>query len=153
MRESTMERLLGFSPTELEGQGPFRAFREIGDGPEEILRAETLRGLCEQLTGALLDGEVPDFDDAVVAEMPVLEGEPIEVRALLYELSDDMGMERTTSSEGLAYLGPVLEERADLRLVVAWEAVAPRQDFAVGIFRVEAEASAPEGQGAATSSP
>lgn len=38
----------------------------------------------------------------------------------------------------LVYMAEVLEERADLRLVVAWEAEAPLQDVAFGIFAPKA---------------
>ena len=111
-------------------------YRDVGDGPDLIVEAETMAEACTRLVPALFDGADVDWDEEVVAEMPVIEGEPLEVRAVLYELSAEQGIEPTTNADDLVYLGPVLEVDERLRLVVAWEAVSPRQDFAVGIFRV-----------------
>ncbi|MFT3775914.1 MAG: hypothetical protein QM820_62010 [Minicystis sp.] len=104
-------------------------------GTMELARAESFAGVCDLLVEALFPDGPPDYDPMVIEEMPVLEGEPLAVRAVLYELSEDMGMERISDPAGLYYLAPVLEERPSLRLVVAWEAAPPRQDAAVGIFR------------------
>jgi hypothetical protein len=136
MKPTSQERLLGFSAIDYAEPGPFRVHAySDDDGPTELARAESLAEACDLLVEALFPDGPPDYDAEVVEEMPPLEGEPFAVRALLYELSEAMTMERISDPARLHYLAPVLEERPSLRLVVAWEAAAPRQDAAVGIFR------------------
>ncbi len=135
MKPSSQEHLLGFAASSYAEPGPFWLYTYSDDGPTELGRAESLGEACDRLVETLFPDGAPEYDPDIVAEMPVLEGEPLVVRALLYELSDEMMMERTSDPEQLCYLAPVLAERPSLRLVVAWEAVPHRQDAAVAIFR------------------
>lgn len=139
MLERTMLTLLGFAPKELDGQGPYKIFADLGDGPVALASAETMGEACERLPNALFGEEFPDYDPSVIDEFPALDGESLEARALVYELSETMLMARTRDPDALASLAPVLQDNPDLRLVVAWEAVSHRQDSAIGIFRVAAE--------------
>lgn len=131
MKRETVERLLGFSLDAVEVRGPFVVIRAGETEPEEVVRADTLLEACQRMVMPLFDGELPDYDQEIIDEMPKLD-EPLAVRATLYELSEDMGMERTRDARTLVYLAPVVER--GMRLVVAWEAAPPRQDFALGIF-------------------
>lgn len=135
MKPASQEKLLGFAAIDYAEPGPFWLHTFSDGEPTELARAESLAEACDVLVEALFPDGPPDYDPEVVEELPPLEGEPLAVRALLYELSEAMGMERMSDPAGLYYLAPVLEERPSLRLVVAWEAAPPRQDAAVGIFR------------------
>jgi hypothetical protein len=136
MKPASQEKLLGFAASDYAEPGPFWLYTySDDDGPTELGRAESLAEACDLLVETLFPDGPPDYDPEVIEEMPLLKGEPLAVRALLYEMSEAMGMERFSDSARLYYLAPVLEERPSLRLVVAWEAAAPRQDAAVAIFR------------------
>lgn len=145
MDETTLERLLGVAPKTLDGLGPFRVFVETGDGVTHLADADTIDQACERMGATLFGDEFPDYDEEVLADMPEVEGEPLAVRALLYELSERMHIERTVDPTLLVGLASVLAEQPQLRLVVAWVASAPREEFGVAIFRVAAGSSAYEG--------
>ena len=134
MKATTLKKLLGFSPDDVKASGPFVIFRDAGDGPEQVAKTKTFEAACKKLSAAFFRGELPNYDQEVIDDMPVIEGEKLDVRALVYELSPRVNVDRKKSSKKLAYLASVLEDRPQLRLVVAWEAASPRQDFALGIF-------------------
>jgi hypothetical protein len=81
---------------------------------------------------AFADGQPSAEDIASCAAAAAIEDQAW--KGLAFALSDDCLMERTFAEERLVYLSWVLEEEPGLRLLVAWEAAAPLQNAAFGIF-------------------
>lgn len=121
MNPKKIEEVLEIPLDKLAGIPKFYAYCELGDGVEFLGEAPTVGE-------ALLLVHTRAFEPA----------EPIEPDVAFEELAGELthggAMERTTNAKDLVYLAEVVDERPELRLIVAWEAAPPLQDAAVGIF-------------------
>jgi hypothetical protein len=131
MKTETLQTLTGLPLERIEIVARFEVWADFGDGPALLGRADCVAAAADVIAAELAGA---DYDPDVVADMPALAGEPFVVRALVYELSDAMLMQRTSDPAKLVYLPSVLADDPALQLIVAWEAVAHRQDTAIGIF-------------------
>jgi hypothetical protein len=135
---ANLVKLTGLDPAAIDTSFDLVIFADRGDGPEEIGTATTLEEAVATMADVLFDGGVPEYEPDYGPDGSFA-GESAIEQALAYELSEVQNVGRivpatSSSPEGLAYLGSVLEDDPTLRLVVAWEAQAPAQDFAIGIF-------------------
>ena len=132
MNPKDIEALIGISYAELSRCAGFTVVAFLGDATEVVgTRAtieDALRLLREHVTpDDADDGFRDDQAHATTVRDP-------ELQAMATALSETNRMERTSDPTELAYLSDVVEERPELRLVVAWEAVPPNQDAAFGLF-------------------
>ncbi len=135
---ANLVKLTGLDPAAIETSFDLVIFADRGDGPEEIGTATTLEEAVATMAEVLFEGGVPEYEPDYGPDGSFA-GESAIEQALAYELGETQNIGRivpatSSSPEGLAYLGSVLEDDPTLRLVVAWEAQAPAQDFAIGIF-------------------
>lgn len=135
---ANLVKLTGLAPAALEASFDLVIFAERGYGPEELGTATTIEEAIATMAEVLFAEGVPEYGPDYGPDGSFA-GESAIEQALAYELGESQNIGRvvprsSSSDEGLAYLGPVLEDDPTLRLVVAWEAQAPAQDFAVGIF-------------------
>ena len=138
MNPANLAKLTGLEAGALDASFDLVIFADRGDGPEEIGTATTIEEAIATMAEALFPEGVPDYEPDYGPDGSYA-GESAIEQALAYELGESQNIGRfvpqsTVSAEQLAYLGPVLEDDPTLRLIVAWEAEAPAQDFAVGIF-------------------
>ncbi len=138
MNPANLVKLTGLEPAVLEVSLDLVIFADRGEGPEEIGSATTIEAAIATIAGALFEGGAPEYEPDYGPDGSFA-GESALEQALAYELSESQNIGRIVSDSnsspaGLAYLGSVLEDDPTLRLVVAWEAQAPAQDFAIGIF-------------------
>lgn len=130
MNPKDIEALLGISYAELSRCAGFEVVAFLGDATEVLgTRAtieDALRLLREHVTPDDADDGFRDGNSDTVSDP--------ELQAMATALSEANLMERTSDPTELAYLSDVVEERPELRLVVAWEAVPPNQDAAFGLF-------------------
>lgn len=135
---TNLVKLTGLDPTAIATSFDLVIFADRGNGPEEIGTATTIEEAVATMADVLFDGGVPEYEPDYGPDGSFAGESSIE-QALAYELGESQNIGRIVPdsngpSEGLAYLGSVLEDDPTLRLVVAWEAQAPAQDFAIGIF-------------------
>lgn len=121
MDPKKIEEVLEIPLDKLAGIPMFYAYCELGEGVEFL-------GATPTIGEALLLVHTRAFEPE----------EPIEPDVAFEELASELthggAMDRYTNAEDLVYLAEVIDERPELRLIVAWEAGPPVQDVAVGIF-------------------
>jgi hypothetical protein len=130
MNTKDIEALTGISHAELSRCAGFTVVAFLGDATEVLGTRATIEDALRLLRVHVLpDDAADDFLDGDATTM----SDP-ELQAIATALSEANLMERTSDPTELAYLSDVIEERPELRLVVAWEAVPPNQDAAFGLF-------------------
>ncbi len=132
MRSSDVEALVGAPYPELARRKGFEVVCFLGDEVESLGSRRTIEDALMLLRARVIpengdDAWLDGLEEDAAVQDP-------ELRPMAIALSEACSMERITRPEKLVYLAPVLEERPDLRLVVAWEAAPPLQDAAFGLF-------------------
>lgn len=133
MKDATLTLLTDLPSSELHARRTIQAWFDLGDGATSAGTAGSVADAARLLCDAMMGDTPPDYDPDTLAELPDLD-EPIIVRAFVYELSEAVTVYRTHEAAELAYLRAVADEHPGWRLVVAWEAHAPRQDVAAALF-------------------
>ena len=125
-----VEGILGIALSKLEGIPEFFVYCELGEGVEFLGRVRGIEEALGLIRQRAFGWETPG------GKMNIAQGnvEDPGFEELGEVLGEGSGLERTMVAGELVYMAEVLEERADLRLVVAWEAAPPLQDVAFGIF-------------------
>jgi GrpB-like predicted nucleotidyltransferase (UPF0157 family) len=135
-----IEKITGLPAGSCDGVSAFHVYHF--DTQEEggvIYEGVKLLGIATSLAGALdviRTKACPDgWPEIDPEELGAFEDPDLGRLAwVLGVLPGGFPMERTTAEDGLGYLAEVIEDYPELRLLVAWEAAAPYQDDAFGIF-------------------
>jgi hypothetical protein len=115
MTPASIDRLLGLPRDVWTALSSLVVYVERGEGPEVLGAASTMSEVFRVIAEQTLPGGIeqePDFA----------------------QMDSEGFMERISEPGKLVYLASVLEQNPGQRLVVAWEAVPPAQDSALGIF-------------------
>jgi hypothetical protein len=134
MKMERLEAFTGLPRETLQGLSALVMYGYSGDGLGLVGTADSIGQAIDVLCEKLFDEGVPEIEGEPEEGALDMAGEPEAEQALVRCLSEEFLMARTHNPIGLAYLAGVFEERPELRLVVAWEAAAPAQEGAVGIF-------------------
>lgn len=134
MKMERLEAFTGLPRETLQGLSALVMYGYTGDGVGLLGTADSIDRAIDILCEKLFDEGVPEIEGEPEGGALDMAGEPEAEQALVRGLSDEFLMDRTHDPSKLVYLTSVLEERPELRLVVAWEAAAPAQESAVGIF-------------------
>ncbi len=134
MKTERLEAFIGLPRATLDDLSALVMYGYTGDGVGLLGTADSIDRAIDVLCETLFDEGVPEIEGEPEEGALDMSGETHAEQALVRSLSEEFLMDRTHDPKALVYLRSVLHDRPELRLVVAWEAAAPAQEGAVGIF-------------------